>query len=64
MEDVGATQARFFMPHGILFLSFRIHKNPKGIGIRLKVNIFGMKKLRLNWSVRVTPMEEEEASWS
>ena len=64
MEDVGPTQARFSMPHGILLLSFRIHKKPKGLGMSWKVNILGMNQLRSNWSGRVTPMEEEEAFWS
>ena len=64
MENVGLTQARFSMPHGILLLSFRIHKNTKGISMSFKVNILGMNKFRLNWSGIVTPMEEEEAFWS
>ena len=64
MDDVGPTQARFSMPHGIILLSFRIHKNPKGIGMSYKVNIILMNQLRSNWSGRVTPMEEEEAFWS
>ena len=64
MEDVGPTQARFSMPHGILLLSFRIHKKPKGIGMSFKVNILGMNQLGSNWSGIVTPMEEEEAFWS
>ena len=42
----------------------RIHKKNKGIGMSFKVNIPGMNQLRLNWSGRVTPMEEEEAFWS
>ena len=64
MEDVGPTQARFFMPHGILLLSFRINKNPKGSGMSWKVNILCINQLRLNLSGRVTHMEEEEAFWS
>ena len=64
MKDVGPTQARFAMAHGILLLSFRIHKKPKGIWMGWKVNILGMNQLRLNWSGKVTPMEEEEAFWS
>ena len=64
MEDVGPTQARFSMPHGILLLSFRICKNPKGIGMRWKVNIIGMNQLILNCSGILTPMEEEEEFWS
>ena len=63
MEDVGPTQARFSMPHGILLFSFKIHKNKKGIWISSKLNILGMDQLRSNWSVTVTPMEEEEAFW-
>ena len=64
MEDVGPTQAIFSMPHGILLLSFRIHKNPKGIEMILKVNIHGMNQLRSNWSRILIPVEEEEAFWS
>ena len=64
METMGPTQVRFFVPHGILLLQFRIHKNPKVIGMSLKVNILGMNQLRSNFGVRVTPMEEEEAFWS
>ena len=64
MDDVGHTQARFYMPHGILLLSFQIHKNPKGIGMSWKVNIIGMNQLRYNWSGILTPMEGEEAFWS
>ena len=64
MEDVGPTQARVSMSHGILLLSFQIHKKPMGLGMSWKVNILGMSQLRLNWSGRVTPMEEEEAFWS
>ena len=64
MENVGPTQAGIYMPHGILLLSFRIHKTPKGIGMSWKVNILGMNQLRLNWSGRVTPIKEEEEFWS
>ena len=64
MEDVGPTSARFSMPHGILLMSSRILKNPKGLGMSWKVNIPEMNQLRLNWSGRVTPMEEEESIWS
>ena len=64
MEDVGPTQARFSIPRGIIILSFRIHKKPKGLGMICKVNILGMDQVRSNWSGRVTPMEEEEAFWS
>ena len=64
MEDAKPTQARFSMPHGILLLSFRIHKNPKDNGIIWKVNILGMNQLSSNWSGRVAPMEEEEEFWS
>ena len=64
MEDVGPTQARFSMPHGILLLSFQIHKNIKGLGMSWKVNIILMNQLMSNWSGRVTSMEEEEAFWS
>ena len=64
MEDVGPTQARFSMPHGILLLSFRIHNKTKVLGMSWKVNILGMNQLRSNWSGTVTPMEEEEAFWS
>ena len=64
MEGMVPTQARFSIPHGILLLSFRNHKKPKGIGMIWKVNILGMNKLRLNWSGRVTPMEEKETFWS
>ena len=64
MEDVEPTQARFSMPHGILLLSFQIHKKPKGIGMSWKVDILGMKQFRSNLSGRVTSMEEEEAFWS
>ena len=64
MEDVGATQAGFSIPHGILLLSFRIHKKPRGLGMSWKVNILDMNQLRLNWSGRVTPMEKEEALWN
>ena len=63
MEGVGPTQAKFAMPHGILLLSFRIHKKPKGLGMSWKVNIVFVNQLRSNWSVRVTPMEEEETFW-
>ena len=52
------------MPHGILLLSFRIHKNTKGLGMSWKVNILGMNQLRSNFIGRVSPMEEEEAFWS
>ena len=64
MEDVGPTKARFFMPRDTPLLSFRIHKKPKGLGMSWKVNILGMNQFSLNWSGRVTPMEEEEAFWS
>ena len=64
MEDVGPTQAKVYMPHGILLLQFRIHKKNKGLGMSWKVNILGMNQLRSNWSGRVTPMEEEEEFWS
>ena len=54
-----------FLCHiGILLLSFQIHKKPKGLGMSWKVNILGMNQLRVNWSGRVTPMEDEEAFWS
>ena len=58
------TQARFYMPHGILLLSFRIHKKPKGLGMIWKVYKLGMNKLKSNWSGRLTPMKEEETFWS
>ena len=64
MEDVEPTQASFSMPHGILLLSFQIHKNPKGLWMIWKVNILGMNQLRSNLSGRETPMEEEEEFWS
>ena len=64
MENVGPTQARFSMPHGILLLSFKVHKKYNVIGMIWKVNVFNMNQLRLNWSGRVTPMGEEEAFWS
>ena len=64
MEDVGPTQVRFSMPHGILLLSFRIHKKPKGLGMSFNVNIPGMNQLMLNWIGILTPMEEEDAFWS
>ena len=61
---MGPTQAIFSMPDGILLLSFRIHNNPNGIGMHMKLNILGMNQLSSNWSGRVTPMEEEETFWS
>ena len=64
MEDVGPAHARFSMPHGILLLSFVIHKMAKGLGMSWKVNIIDMNQLISNWSGRVTPMEEEDAFWS
>ena len=64
MEDVGPTQARFSMPHGMLFLSFRIHKKVMGLGMSWNINILGMNQLMSNWSGRVTPMEEEDTFWS
>ena len=65
MENVhGPTQARFSMQHGILLLSFQIHKKTKGLGMSLKVNVLGMNQLRYNWSGILTPMEEKEAFWS
>ena len=64
MEDVGPTQARNYVPHGILLLQFQVHEKPKGNGMIWKVNILGMNQLRSNCSGIVAPMEEEEAFWS
>ena len=51
----------FLCHDGILLLSFRIHKKPKGLGMIWKVNILGMNQLSSNWSGILTSMEEEEA---
>ena len=64
MENMGPTQARNLVPHGILLFSFRIHKKDKGLGMSWKVNILFMNQLTLNWGGILTPMEEDEAFWS
>ena len=64
MEDVGPTQARFSMPHGILLLQFRIHGKHKFYWMSYKINTLGHMHHRLNLEGNLTYMGEEESFWS
>ena len=48
MEIMDPTQARNFVPHGILLLKCRIHGNPKGSWIIYKDNTLDHMHHRLN----------------
>ena len=63
--DYGApTQARNFVPHGILLFQFRNHGKPKGYWMSYKANILGNMYHRSNLGRNVTYMGEEESFWS
>ena len=64
MEDVGPTQARFSMPHGMLLLQFRIHGKNKCSWMIYKDNTLGHMHDRSNLEGNVTNMVEEESFWS
>ena len=58
MKTMGPTQARIYVPHGILLLQFQIHGKPKGSWMSYKANTFGHMHLG-----RIE-VEEKETFWS
>ena len=64
MDTMGPTEARSFVPHGILLLQFRIHGKPKCSWMSYKANTLGHIHLRSNLEGNVTYMGEEELFWS
>ena len=64
METMGPTQARIYVPHGILLLKFRIHGNNKGYCMSYKSNTLGNIHNRSNLEGNVTYMGEEESNRS
>ena len=63
MDTMGSTQARIYVPHGILLLQFQIHGKPKCSWMSYKVNTLGNMHHRSNWEGNVTYMGEEESFW-
>ena len=59
MEDVGPTQARFSMSHGMLLLQFRIHGKTKCSWMSYKDNKLVHMHYRSNLEGNVTYMGEE-----
>ena len=64
METMGPTQARNFVPHGIILLQFQIHGKTKGYWMSYKDNTLGHMHHRSNLGGNVTYMGEEESFWS
>ena len=64
METMGPTQARIYVPHGILLLLFRIHGKNKCYWMSYKDNKIVNMHHRSNLEGSVTYMEEEESFWS
>ena len=64
MDTMGPTQARIYVPHGILLLQFRIHGKPKCPWMIQKANAIGNMYPRSNLGGNVTYMGEEESFWS
>ena len=63
METMGPTQARIYVPHGILLLLFQIHGKGKGSWLSYKANTFGHMHHRSNLGRNVTHMGNEESFW-
>ena len=63
METRGPTQARIYVPHGILLLQFRIHGKPKCYWMSYKDNKLGHMHTRSNLEGNVTYMGQEESFW-
>ena len=62
--DYGRTQARIYVPRGILLLQFRIHGKPKFSWMSYKDNTLGNIHHSLNLEGNLTYMGEEESLWS
>ena len=58
---MGPTQARIYVPHGILLLQFQIHGKPKGFWMTYKANTIWNLHHRSNFGGNVTYMGEEES---
>ena len=63
METMGPTQARIYVPHGIL-LQFRIHGKPKCSWMSQKDNTLFHMHYKSNSEGNVTYMGEEESNGS
>ena len=64
METMGPTQARNFVPHGILLLQFQIHGKPKGSWMSYNDNTVVHMHPRSNFGGNDAYMGEEESFWS
>ena len=64
METMGPTQARNFVPRGILLLKFQIHGKPKGSWMSYKANTLVHMHNRSNLGINLTYMGKEESFWS
>ena len=60
----GLTQARIFVPHGILLFQFRIHGKHNVLGQVRKLMHFSILNHRSNFELNVTYMGEEESNGS
>ena len=61
---MGPTQARKFVPRGILLLKFQIHGNYKGYWMSYNANTLGHMHNRSNFGGNVTYMRNKESFWS
>ena len=64
METMGPTEARIYVPHGILLFQFRIHGKYKVSWIIYKANKIEHMHNMYNLGINLTYMREEESSWS
>ena len=63
-EIMGPTQARIYVPHGILLLRFQIHGKPKCSWMIYKDNTLGNMNHRWNLEGNFAYMGEGESFWS
>ena len=64
MWRLGGTQARIYVPHGILLLQFQIHGMHTFSWMSYKANTLGNMHRRSNLEGNLTYMGEEESFWS